>query len=286
MNGAGMAQPPIDRAFVRIEEGLVHYRRLAGGGHPLMMFHPSPNSSRGLVPVMQALRAAGCQADMLALDTLGNGDSAPPRADLDAPGIEYFGDTMARVMDALGLETVDLYGMHTGARIACEVALLRPDRVRRVVFRGISDFDEATRNARLEHYAPECDFDDYGRQFVWAFNFVRDQALHSPYFKRDPENRLTNRAVPGAADLHERTLDVLKNLTSYHKPYRAAFAYRTTERIAQVTASSLFIKSAGDPPHIAAAATELAALLEKAEVAPIDGSLSQEAAAVAAFLNT
>lgn len=280
-----MTQPPIDRAFVHIDEGLVHYRRLAGAGHPLLMFHPSPNSSRGLVPVMQALRAAGCQADMHAIDTLGNGDSAPPRADLDAPGIEYFGDAMARVMDALGLETVDLYGMHTGARIACEVALLRPDRVRRVVFRGISDFDEATRNARLEHYAPACDYDDYGRQFIWAFNFVRDQALHSPYFKRDPEHRLTNRAVPNAADLHERTLDVLKNLTSYHKPYRAAFAYRTTERIAKVAAPSLFVKSAGDPPHIAAAASELAAMLTDARVAAISGALHEEAAAIARFLN-
>lgn len=279
-----MGEMLIDRAFVRIEEGLVHYRRLAGEGHPLMMFHPSPNSSRGLVPIMQALRQAGCQADMLAFDTLGNGDSAPPRADLEAPGIEYFADAMARVMDALGLESVDLYGMHTGARIACEVALLRPDRVRRVVFRGISDFDEATRNARLEHYAPECDYDDYGRQFVWAFNFVRDQALHSPYFKRDPEHRLTNRAVPDAADLHARAMDVLKNLTSYHKPYRAAFSYRTTERIAHVSAPALFVKSAGDPPHIAAAASELAALLPQASVAEISGALPEEAAAVLRFL--
>lgn len=279
-----MTQPLIDRAFVRIDEGLVHYRRLAGEEHPLMMFHPSPNSSRGLVPVMQALRAAGCRANMFAVDTLGNGDSPPPRVDPEAPGIEYFADAMARVMDALRLETVDLYGMHTGARIACEVALLRPDRVRRAVFRGISDFDEATRRARLEHYAPACEYDDYGRQFVWAFNFVRDQALHSPYFKRDPEHRLNNRAVPDAADLHERTLDVLKNLTSYHKPYRAAFAYRATERIAKVAVPSLFISSAGDPPHIAAAASELAKLVKNAAVAPTDGSLAQEAAAVAAFL--
>lgn len=280
-----MTPPLIDRAFVRIEEGLVHYRRLAGEGHPLLMFHPSPNSSRGLMPVMQALRSAGCRADMHAIDTLGNGDSAPPRPDLEAPGIEYFADAMARVMDALGLDSVDLYGMHTGARIACEVALLRPDRVRRVVFRGISDFDEATRNARLEHYAPACDYDDYGRQFVWAFNFVRDQALHSPYFKRDPQHRLTNRAVPDAADLHERTLDVLKNLTSYHKPYRAAFAYRTTERIVNVAAPCLFIKSAGDPPHIAAAASDLAALLSGAQVEEISGALTEEAKAVARFLN-
>src|SRR5690606_17539135 len=118
VSGNGMTQHAIDRAFVRIEEGLVHYRRLAGEGHPLMMFHPSPNSSRGLMPVMQALRSAGCRADMHAIDTLGNGDSAPPRPDLEAPGIEYFADAMARVMDALGLDSVDLYGMHTGARIA------------------------------------------------------------------------------------------------------------------------------------------------------------------------
>ncbi|MET0249856.1 MAG: alpha/beta hydrolase [Sphingobium sp.] len=278
----------IDRQFVRIAEGPVHMRRLARGegaaGPPLLLLHPSPNSSRGLVPVMQALNGAGIDQDLIAVDTLGNGDSPPPAPDV--PDIAYFADAMARLMDAMGVERADLYGAHTGARIACELAATRPDRVGRVIFQGISDFDAVTRSQRLESYAPTMDHDDYGRQFIWAFNFVRDQSLHAPYFLRDPEHRLMNRAVPDAATLHAATMDVLKSLTSYHKPYRAAFAYPTSERIPLVKAPTLFIKSATQPPHIAAAADTLAATMANAQVAPTNGSPANEAAAIAAFFRS
>ncbi|WP_336967424.1 alpha/beta hydrolase [Sphingobium aromaticiconvertens] len=269
----------IDRDFVSIAEGPVHMRRLRGPGRPLLFFHPSPNSSRGLVPVMEALRAAGCDADMIAIDTLGNGDSPPPGPEV--PDIAYFADAMRRVMDALGLDRADLYGSHTGARIACELAATCPDRVDRVIFQGISDFDPATRAKRLEAYAPAMEADDYGRQFVWAFNFVRDQSLHTPYFLRDPEHRLMNRAVPDAANLHAAALDVLKNLTCYHKPYRAAFAYPTAERIRLVMAPTLFIRLPGLPPHIAAAAPELGAMMADARVV----DTADEASAITTFLN-
>lgn len=282
----------IDRQFVRISEGPVHMRRLVRqeGGEdraaerPLLLFHPSPNSSRGLVPILKALHAAGMMADCIAVDTLGNGDSPPPEPDV--PDIAYFADTMLRLMDAMGLERADLYGAHTGARIACELAATHPDRVGRVVFQGISDFDEAARAQRLEAYAPAMDYDDYGRQFVWAFNFVRDQSLHSPYFLRDPEHRLMNRVVPDAASLHAATMDVLKSLSSYHKPYRAAFAYPTSKRTVSVTAPTLFIRSATHPPHIAAAADTLAAMMADARVVATDGGPATEAAAIVAFLRS
>jgi len=272
----------IDRQFVRIAEGPVHLRRLAGPGRPLLLFHPSPNSSRGMVPLMQALRAAGSDADMIAVDMLGNGDSPPPAPDV--PDIGYFADAMLRLMDAMGIARADLYGAHTGARIACELAARHPGRVGRVLFQGISDFDEATRAGRLESYAPAMEPDVYGRQFLWAFHFVRDQSLHAPYFLRDPEHRLTNRAVPDAAGLHAAAMDVLKSLTVYHKPYRAAFAYPTSARIGAVKAPALFIRSATHPPHIASAAETLAAAMADARVAPTDGSPEQEAAAILPFL--
>lgn len=273
----------IDRHFVRIKEGPVHMRRLRGDGPPLLLFHPSPNSSRGLIPIMQALRAAGSDVDMIAVDTLGNGDSPPPTPDV--PHIAYFADSMLRLMDAMGLERVNLYGAHTGARIACELAATHPDRVDRIIFQGISDFDETVRTKRLEAYAPAMDYDDYGRQFVWAFNFVRDQSLHAPYFLRDPEHRLMNRAVPDAESLHAATMDVLKSLTSYHKPYRAAFAYPTSQQICRIGAPVLFIRSATHPPHIAAAAGELAATMTDARVVSTDGTPMTEAQAITEFLS-
>ena len=60
--------------------------------------------------------------------------------------------------------------------------------------------------------------------YLWAFNFVRDQALTFPCFMRDTEHRLAV-PVPPAAILHRATLDVLKALDTYAKPYIAAFEY-------------------------------------------------------------
>lgn len=277
--GSARSGRTIEREFVSIAEGAVHMRRVRGPGRPLLLFHPSPNSSRGLVPLLHGLQAAGSEADLIALDTLGNGDSAAPAPDV--PDIAYFADAVRRTMDALGIERADLYGSHTGARIACELAATCPDRVGRVIFQGISDFDPTTRAKRLEAYAPAVDPDDYGRQFVWAFNFVRDQSLHAPYFARDPEHRLTNRAVPDARALHMAALDVLKNIDCYHKPYRAAFAYPTSARIHLVAAPTLFVRLPSLPPHIAMAAPQLAATMADARVV----DTADEAAAIHAFLS-
>jgi len=44
----------VDRAFVRLAEGLVHYRHAGDGGVPLYMAHSGPGSSHGLAPLVAA----------------------------------------------------------------------------------------------------------------------------------------------------------------------------------------------------------------------------------------
>lgn len=109
----------IERAFVWLAEGQLHLRRIAGSDpavRPLFLLHASPSSSWGLVGLMNALADAGHRGPIVAPDTLGNGDSAPPGP--DRPDIGYFADSMVRLADALGYDRVDVYGGHTGARIA------------------------------------------------------------------------------------------------------------------------------------------------------------------------
>ena len=67
----------IERGFVSIAEGQVHFRRNgdAGAGRPLVLIHMSPVASGFLVPLMDAL---GDTRPLFAPDTLGNGDSAAP----------------------------------------------------------------------------------------------------------------------------------------------------------------------------------------------------------------
>ncbi len=224
----------IDRGFARIKEGLVHYRTAgadrAGGPLPLYMIHASPSSAINLVPIMKELAVS---RRCIAPDTLGNGDSAPPEH--DAPDMDYYGDSVARVLDAMKIDKVDVYGSHTGAHIACELAIRHPARVRRVVFDGIGMFSAEDKKDVLANYAPEMKPDAFGTHLVWAWNFVRDQVLHFPYYRRVPEFRRTEANMPSPEALQVIVTEVIKALTTYHKGYRAAFRHADRERIPLMT---------------------------------------------------
>jgi pimeloyl-ACP methyl ester carboxylesterase len=275
----------IDRAFVRIAEGLVHYRHCGAaraGGTPLYMIHASPASSITMVPMMGALGGA---RRIVAPDTLGNGDSAAPVP--DAPDMDYYADSVARVLDALKLDRVDVYGSHTGAHIGCELAIRHPDRVRRLVFDGIGMFSAEDKADFLAHYAPEMKPDEYGRQFVWAWHFVRDQVLYFPYFRKTPRYA-RDQAMASPAALHTIVVEVLKALTTYHKGYRAAFRHPDRERLPLIGQPTFCMASEDDP--LKEGVAQAAALVKNGRQAILPSErdpagLRAKAAAVAAFLD-
>lgn len=277
---------PIDRCFVRLLEGLVHVRECAEVGAqnspPLYLMHAGPASARGLEPLMVALRARGLTQRMIAPDTLGNGDSAAPHP--ERPDIAYFADSVRRVLDALHIDRVDVYGAHTGCRTAAELAILFPDRVGSVIFDGISEYDGELKKQILAHYAPEMKPDEMGQHLVWAFQFIRDQIFHFPYFMRDPAHR-TYRAMPSNEHLHAHTVDVLKALTTYHKPYLAAFNYEPTKRLPLITRPVLVLEADTEPPHLKSAAAQMAELVPESKLVRTEGGVEGKAKAMVEFLN-
>lgn len=274
----------IERAFVTLAEGQLHLRRIAGGdpgARPLLLFHASPSSSWGLQGLMKSLVEAGFRGSIVAPDTLGNGDSAAPAP--ERPDIAYFADSMRRLADALGYPKVDVYGGHTGARIACEFAAAYPERVGRVILDGIMEYDAEFRRLVVENYAPKVQPDEYGRQLIWAFNFVRDQAHYFPYFMRDAAHRLGG-AVPDPATLHRATLDVLKALDTYSKPYIAAFEYPAYSRMPLVKAPVLLLRPDAELPVLNAAIETATRQLPRPQVARVAPGDAAKAAAIAGFL--
>ncbi|MDE1150828.1 MAG: alpha/beta fold hydrolase [Azospirillaceae bacterium] len=278
-----MTAHSVERAFVRVAEGQVHLRQIVTPGAakpPLFLLHASPASSRWQVGLMQALAPSG--RTVIAPDTLGNGDSpAPAVAD---PDIAYFADSILRLADAMGIETFDVYGAHTGARTACELAAMAPGRVRHAVLDGIKEYDEETKAAILKHYAPKVEPDDHGTHMVWAYHFVRDQALYFPHFMRDPEHRLPG-FMPPARVLHDATLDVLKALDTYALPYLAAFRYRPLERLPVIECPVLMLKAERELAVLNAAIDEAAALLKRGTVAAVASDAEAKAKAMVAFLD-
>jgi pimeloyl-ACP methyl ester carboxylesterase len=272
----------IDRAFLRLDEGLVHYRSAglhqAGAALPLYLAHGGPGSSLGMVPLMESL---GSGRLLIAPDMLGNGDSAPPAYPQTTIG--YYSDCVVRILDRLHIERVDFYGYHTGAQIACDLAVARPDRINRMILDGLPLFSDALKKRLLAEYAPVVLPDDDGAHLLWVWHFYRNQFRYFPHFMEQPENRLNN-PMPPAASLHAGVVDVLKALSTYRIAYQAAFSQDVHGLLPKITAPVLLIAAERDPLNVYA--DEAASLLPHAitqRLARTEGA-PEKAAAIRAFI--
>lgn len=221
----------IKRGFVDLAEGQVHYRLVQGGAAgrapPLVLLHSSPLSSLVMV---EFARCFAPTRDVIALDTLGQGDSCPPERP-DAP-ISYFAEAALRALDGLGesCRRFDVFGTHTGACIAADLAILCPDRVRAVILDGM----RRKPGGLYDEYAVRIDMsrhiDTDGTQFFKAWNKWRDEYVFKPPHRWDVE-QLTHSPLPSPQEMHESAVEVFKAIRHGHVAYRAAILYRSEERL-------------------------------------------------------
>ena len=173
---------------------------------------------------------------VVALDTLGNGDSSPPPG--TAPDLDVFVDAHVEAIDRLGLRSVDLYGGHTGGNIAVEIAVRHPGLVHRLILDGMSLYSEAERADMLEHYAPDVRVAGDGAHLLWIWNFVRDAYLFWPWYRKDAGNR-RDVGLPHPDVLHDKFVEVVKAARTYQLSYRAAIAYCKEDRLPLVRVPTL-----------------------------------------------
>ena len=231
----------IRRAFADLANRQVHFRYGGSGSVPLVMLHASPGSSKQLEPLIAEMAQT---RRVIAPDTAGNGDSTPLA--VTAPDIIHYAEATLEFLDNQGLDQVDLYGSHTGASIATELAILAPSRIRTVILDGIGLFSPEERDEYLAHYAPPMAPDLTGSYLNWAFMFCRDQYQFWPWYKHNKENS-RSAGLPQPAELHAWVLEVLKAIETYHLGYRAAFSYPKAERLPLVTRPMLAIVGENDP---------------------------------------
>ena len=110
--------------------GRLRYHDLPGAGAPLLFVHGLGCASSCDYPRVAA-EAALAGRRMLLLDLLGFGFSGRP-ADFGY-SVEDHARTVARLVEGLRLESLDLFGHSMGGSIAVAVATLLPGRVRHLV---------------------------------------------------------------------------------------------------------------------------------------------------------
>ncbi|MGE0846375.1 MAG: alpha/beta fold hydrolase [Flavobacteriaceae bacterium] len=245
MNVAGSAAPTalstIRRGFVDLDDGQVHFREAGErSDHCLVVLHPSPGSS---LMMKWFIAEMGRHCWTVGLDTRGNGDSDPLPAGSEIPD---FAASVWRTLDALGVKSCDLLGSHTGAGIAVETSLIRPQSVAHLVIDNLGLWSPERQKAQIAFNSPSVEPDQIGSQFNWAWHYVRDQQIFSPWYRRTAACRRSI-DLPSAEFLHEMTVEVLKALGTYNISYSAAARFDKRARLPLITVPTLVTSCDTDP---------------------------------------
>ena len=210
----------IRRHYVTVGgERQVHYRR-AGEGPAFVLMHESPLSSQSLKRLIGALAS---RFTVLALDTPGYG-SSDGMVGFEQPEIDDYAAAAADTLEALGVESCAVYGAHTGAAIALELAASRSDLVTAAILDGLPVFTAAERDALLEHYLPSFEPVEDGSHLIGLWSRYRDQHVFYPWYDRRIDVRM-DIPMPSARHLHDGVMDLLRAGDGYRVAYSAAFRH-------------------------------------------------------------
>jgi pimeloyl-ACP methyl ester carboxylesterase len=231
------------KRYVRISSGQVHLRETAAiaGGVPLYCLHATAYSGRTFEPIMAALTG---RRRVVAPDTPGYGASDRPSERWD---IAQYAEALGQTIEAAGDRQADLFGYHTGAFIATELAARRPDLIRRLVLVGVPYFEGAARAERLASLGKPMTLTDRLDQFDerWSF-FIGDR-------------------YPGVT-LEQGFANFVDELTAYPYGWLAhdqAFRYAAESRLPLVTQRTLILNPEN---HLAEASRAAARLMPNAQV--------------------
>ncbi|MFN3313634.1 MAG: alpha/beta fold hydrolase [Hyphomonas sp.] len=198
----------VRRSYVDGTFGQIHYRIAAPEASsslpPLYCLHQSPKSGLEFETLMGA---AGEERIVVAPDYPGYGQSdAPPDEHLAT--VPAYAEACWQVADALGHERIDLFGNHTGAKVAAAMALARPAQVGAIAMVSAALLTPEERAWFSDYFKP-IPLDEAGTRFTTMWQ------------------RIVNRRGPGAT-LEMLSQSFMMNLLggeAYEWGHIAAFAY-------------------------------------------------------------
>ena len=138
--------------------------------NPILCFHPSPASGwyyRDLIADLGKDRLA------MAADTPGYGESDRPP---EVPEMSGYSGAMADALDALAFGQnenylkVDLLGYHTGCLIAVDLAIERPDLVRKLCLVAVPYYDSEERQQEMLARQDRAPYSDAGERVTELWN--------------------------------------------------------------------------------------------------------------------
>ncbi len=223
------SEPRVRRGYFECRHGQLHvYNAIpAGGGFEegtaLLCLHAGPASGGAFQAFLAAM---GRDRSVYAPDLPGNGESDAPPA---RPSIADYATAVGDFLQTMRIRQIDVLGHHTSALIAAELAIERPQQIRRLVMVGVPVLTEAERVSF--------------RGAPWPLAPAEDGSHLVPEWRRTLETR--GSAVP--LEIAARSFaDKLRNGPSASWGMSAAAQYRCTERLPLITQPVLVLRPRDD----------------------------------------
>ena len=225
----------ITKAYAGTVRGQVHYAE-AGQGPPILLMGETPRDWRSFERLIPLL---ACDRRVIAVDLPGLGDSHPLPDPMSVPAMA---SCVADFLAALGIQRADVFGMHTGNKVAAALAADRPEVVGRLVLAGQTHSlvpERDRRNAGLGGFAAhygEADGVD-GSLRAWLRTKL---AVDAAWW---PDALLAGEADPRLIELAARTaVDLLRGRRSAAAIYRAVFDFDLAGAAARIRARTLVLE--------------------------------------------
>jgi pimeloyl-ACP methyl ester carboxylesterase len=230
---------PVDKGFVEVNGGLVHYVR-RGTGPALVMLHAAPCSAKVMEPLQEEWAP---YFTTYAFDLPGFGLSDAPS--VDPVETHHLADTIVAAVKKLGLTSITLYGRHTGAGVSVEIARRHPELCAFVLTDGYpvfsSPYDEKKMVAYLTPITPTWD----GGHLTWSWFRYREQHMFWPWNVASLATR-ADTDIPDVDFLYRGTIELLEARETYAAIYASAFRHPGLKVIDEVKVPVCYGNRPGD----------------------------------------
>lgn len=215
------------------------YIRIYGAGPPIVLFHPSPNSSKMMHDLANILSS---DFTVICPDTPGYGLSQ--KLGISEPSMTDYVLCFQRAFQELGLNQLAIYGSATGGQLAIRYGLEYPDEVQHLFLDNCAHFTDEERADILQSYFPDLTPQHSGDHLIQLWDMVSHLFKYFPWCFKDENHKLSTPAPPIAV-LHNIALEYLQAGKDYDLAYKAAFNHEKVSYIQDLTVSTFILRWQG-----------------------------------------
>ncbi len=235
----------MNRDYVKIANNIHLHYRSTGEGKTIVLFHPSPRSSKIFEP-FSALLTPHFRVIMPDLFGYGQSDSLPISINSLYDYLPY----LKQAFDKLGLKNFALYGSATGAQLAIAYTKTYPDDVSALFLDNAAEFSDKQRNDILENYFVDATPKADGQHLKNLWEHLKKSLYHFPWYSEKAEDKIRETLLPESVEAeicNEILKDSLIGGVHYADAYKAAFEHERAENILSLRVPTTIFRWAGSP---------------------------------------